>query len=212
MTSEPEVRALAGLLLAAGAGRRMGTPKALLRNQTGQSWVGRGAGALLRTGCSPVTVVLGASHAEAEALLESEQLTAQVDLVVAEDWADGLGSSLRAGLERLRRTPPDQVRAAMVMLVDLPDVGIEVMRRVASVWTVQDSPEALLVRATYDGRPGHPVVLGRDHWDPLVESLHGDVGAQSYLSDVDVRRRVEGVECADLATGRDLDQPPGGPR
>lgn len=188
----------------------MGAPKALVRTEDGEPWVGRAARALLETGCSPVVVVLGAAHAEAVELLESEQLVQQVEVVVAEDWAEGMGRSLRAGLRHLSRWPPERVAAALVSLVDLPDVGSEVMTRVASAWARQAAPRAALVRATYDGRPGHPVVLGRDHWEPLVDTLRGDVGAQRYLAGVDVRRRVEGVECADLATGRDVDRPPEG--
>jgi len=60
---------------------------------------------------------------------------------------------------------------------------------------------AALARATYDGRPGHPVLLGRDHWAGVVQTAVGDYGARAYLADRDVTL----VECGDLATGRDVD-------
>ena len=208
MTSVPEPSATAGLLLAAGAGRRMGRPKALVHDETSGSWLVRRTADLVAAGCSPVVVVLGAAHEDAAALLgEGLRGGSQVEVVVAEHWADGMGHSLHAGLAHLQRRAPAPVAGAVVMLVDLPDVGIDVLTRVTSAWAAHQRPRDALARATYDGRPGHPVVLGRDHWAPLIETLHGDVGAQTYLTRVDVRRSVEAVECADLATGRDLDRP-----
>jgi CTP:molybdopterin cytidylyltransferase MocA len=116
-------------------------------------------------------------------------------LVLAEDWAEGMGASLRAGLRHLLATGHD---AAVVSLVDLPDVPAEAVRRVLA----RVAPAAL-ARATYDGRPGHPVLLGREHWQAAAEGATGDRGARDYLA----TRDVEDVECGDLATGRDVDRP-----
>lgn len=188
-----------GVLLAAGAGSRMGRPKALV-----EDWLTDSVRTLHDGGCDEVVVVLGARADEAAALLPND-LADRV--VVAEDWAEGMGHSLRAGLTHLQRTASASVAGAVVMLVDLPDVTVDVLARVVSAWAAHDPVSRALARATYDGRPGHPVVLGRDHWAPLLETLHGDVGAQGYLTRVDVSRSVDAVECADLATGRDLDRP-----
>lgn len=177
----------AGLLLAAGAGRRMGRPKALVRDDDGTSWLLR-ALASLRP-CGRVTVVLGASADEAARLLPPS-----VDLVLAPDWATGMGASLRAGLAALGATDAD---AALVTLVDLPDVTAEVVARVLAA----GSGPAALARATYDGRPGHPVLLGRDHWAGVLDAAEGDRGARDYLASAD----VTAVECGDLATGADRD-------
>ena len=57
------------------------------------------------------------------------------------------------------------------------------------------------MRATYDGRPGHPVLLGRDHWAPLIAGVQGDRGAADYLA----AHTVLSVSCEDLATGHDVD-------
>lgn len=181
-----------GLLLAAGAGTRMGQPKALVHDPDGTSWLVRAIDVLLEGGCSSVTVVLGASAAEASLLVES---LAPVRVVVATDWARGMSASLAAGLASLDVTSD----AALVSLVDLPDVSAAVVARVASA--VGASGASALARATYFGRPGHPVLLGRDHWAAIAADASGDHGARSYLQAHDVTC----IECGDLATGQDLD-------
>ena len=179
----------AGLVLAAGAGTRMGRPKALVRDADGISWLARSVVVLRDAGCRDVTVVLGARADEARALVP-----AGATVVVADDWAEGMAASLRAGLRSL--TSGD---IALVTLVDLPDVTAAVARRVLSAG---DGP-ASLVRATYDGRPGHPVLFGSNHWMPVADSVTGDSGARDYLAAHD----TTDVECGDLATGHDQDRP-----
>jgi CTP:molybdopterin cytidylyltransferase MocA len=178
-----------GLLLAAGAGRRMGMPKALVTDDRG-SWLVRGVELLQTGGCDRVTVVLGADVARAGALL----VDLQVSVAVADDWAEGMGASLRTGLRSLADSADDGV---VVSLVDLPDLVPEVVSRVVAA----GSGPAALARATYDGRPGHPVLLGRDHWPAVIDTAVGDQGARAYLAD----RRVTLVECGDLASGLDVD-------
>ncbi|MGZ5405183.1 MAG: nucleotidyltransferase family protein [Nocardioides sp.] len=192
---------LQGLLLAAGAGSRMGTPKALLVGQDGAPWLAHGVASLLGGGCDGVTVVLGARAEDAAALVPSGPVTT----VVAADWAEGMSASLRAGLAALAATDAE---AAVVTLVDLPDVGAEVIGRVIHRVVARGTGPGVLARATYDGRPGHPVLLGRDHWAGVAETVGGDAGARDYLGSHPV---VE-VECGDLATGEDVDRPTGDQR
>lgn len=184
---DPPAPTLAGLLLAAGAGSRMGMPKALVHDERG-SWLQRGVEVLRRGGCDPVVVVLGAAP-EAADLLDGA-----VTVVVAEDWADGMGASLRAGLAAVAGLGPD-VRSVVVSLVDLPDLVPEVVARVVG------AAAGTLARAAYDGVPGHPVLLGRDHWAGVAAAATGDRGARDYLATADVVL----VECGDLASGRDVD-------
>lgn len=186
-----------GLLLAAGAGRRMGGPKALVRGADGEPWLVRGVRVLCDGGCDQVDVVLGAAAEEALPLLEGTGAAA----VVAADWADGMSASLRAGLASVQGT---DATAVVVTLVDLPDVGPEVVRRLLAEPPGADT----LRRAAYDGGPGHPVVLGRDHWAEIAARTRGDRGARDYLAS----RAVELVECGDLAAGRDVDRPEDPPR
>lgn len=177
-----------GLLLAAGAGTRMGRPKALVSDPDG-SWLLRGVRVLDDGGCEGVTVVLGARSAEAAALLDG----LGVELVVAPDWESGMSASLRAGL----RAMPGGVDSVLVLLVDLPDLTAEVVRRVLGSGAGPGS----LARATYDGRPGHPVLIGRDHWAGVLDTASGDRGARDYLE----THANLAVECGDLATGIDVD-------
>ncbi|MEP9363592.1 nucleotidyltransferase family protein [Nocardioides sp. CN2-186] len=185
-----------GLLLAAGAGSRMGMPKALVRGDDGEPWLVRGVRALVDGGCTRVSVVLGASAEEALPLLEGSGATG----VVVAEWAEGMSASLRAGLAAL--TVSDS-QAVVVTLVDLPDVGPDVVRRLLD----QPTGRTTLRRASYDGQVGHPVVIGRDHWVEVAEEASGDRGARGYLATHD----VEVVECGDLATGRDVDSRGDGP-
>jgi CTP:molybdopterin cytidylyltransferase MocA len=194
---------VAGLLLAAGEGRRMGLPKALLRDPAGVPHLDRTVGTLLDGGCASVTVVLGAAAAEARILLDEAGWTEDDAVVVVEaaDWATGMGASLRAGLGSLSSPSSGDVVAALVSLVDLPDVGDDVVRRLLA--SVGPPGPDTLARATYDGVPGHPVLLGRDHWAGVAGTATGDRGARDYLATHEVRA----VECGDLATGRDVDRP-----
>lgn len=169
----------------------MGMPKALVHDDHG-SWLTRGIETLRDGGCAAVTVVLGAAADDAMDLLGGLDVAdVGVDVVIASDWEDGMSASLRAGLGAVTGD------AAVILLVDLPDVTAEVVRRVVAA----GSGPADLSRATFEGRPGHPVLLGADHWAAVVDVACGDRGARDYLASSAVRA----VECGDLATGRDID-------
>lgn len=171
----------------------MGQPKALVRDEDGTSWLLRSIAALRP--CDGVTVVLGASADVAARLLPPS-----VDLVIAPDWHSGMGASLRAGLAGIDADHD----AALVSLVDLPDVTSAVVARILAA--TGNGPDAL-ARAAYDATPGHPVLLGRDHWDAVTDVAVGDRGARDYLSDAADTGRLTLVECGDLATGVDVDSP-----
>jgi nicotine blue oxidoreductase len=181
---------VAGLLLAAGAGRRFGQPKALVEID-GEPLLLRALRTLSEGGCAPVRVVLGARADEARALLPDPSIA-----VFAEDWATGMGASLRTGLRAARDLTAD---AVLVHLVDLPWVGADVLSRVAETAT----PD-VVARASYDGEPGHPVLLGRRWWADIAASARGDRGARDWLATRDDLRLVE---CGDLGSGRDVDAP-----
>jgi CTP:molybdopterin cytidylyltransferase MocA len=209
-----------GILLAAGAGRRMGRPKALVVGDDGEPWLVRGVRVLREGGCADVVVVLGAEAARARALLAGDP---DVVVVEAADWHEGIGASLRAALTDLsraqRRTgpaepagarrhpsatdftgaPTDVPAFAVVTLVDLPELPPEAIRRVAA-----ETAETTLRQASYAGRPGHPVVIGAAHFAALAATLEGDVGARPYLR----AHGVEAVDCTDLGGGDDVDAPP----
>ena len=64
-----------------------------------------------------------------------------------------------------------------------------------------ENPAAALIQATYDGAPGHPVLIGRSHGGPRAATLTGDTGARVYLRDQGALR----IECSDLWSGHDID-------
>ncbi|CAN5247392.1 nucleotidyltransferase family protein [soil metagenome] len=208
MTGAVPPGSVVGLLLAAGAGRRMGMAKSQLRGSGGVPYLDAGVGALLDGGCGRVTAVLGAEAEVAVCLLDEAGWSAdpRVSVVVATDGHEGRGASLRKGLAALSEAPPE-VAAVVVTLVDLPDVTAPVIARLLE-GVHGPVGSSTLARASYGGEVGHPVLLGRAHWRELVEVVHGDRGARDYLVD----REVELVECGDLATGRDVDRPTDLPR
>jgi len=174
-----------GLLLAAGAGTRYGQPKALAI-VGGRPLVNRAIDVLADGGCAPIYVVIGAA---ADSVLEL--LPQNVVPVRAPEWARGMGASLRTGMSAVTGD------AALIHLVDLPDVDARVVARLRAL----AAPDALY-RASYGGIPGHPVVVGQQHWTQFVSTASGDQGARDYL-----RGRATMIDCTDLATGIDLDEP-----
>jgi CTP:molybdopterin cytidylyltransferase MocA len=190
----PPVDAVAGLLLAAGAGRRMGMPKGLVQDADGEPWVARSARALLAGGAAPLLVVVGA-QADQVAALVPPPATA----IMAQDWDEGMGASLRTGLRALASAAGPDVVAVVVGLVDTPGVGAVVIARL--VEHARTAGSSALARAAYHGVPGHPVLLGRDHWAAVIDSARADAGARGYLAGRDVVL----LECADVGDGRDID-------
>ncbi|PAZ16849.1 4-diphosphocytidyl-2C-methyl-D-erythritol synthase [Streptomyces sp. SA15] len=185
---------VAALLLAAGGGRRLGgRPKALLEHR-GRPLVEHAVGVLRAAGCGRVHVVLGARSA---AVRERAELSGCV-LVENPEWTEGMGSSLRAGLDSLAGTG---VRAALVSLVDQPGIGPEAVARVRAAYRDETS----LVSAAYDGVRGHPVLFGSAHWAGIAATATGDRGARAYLKAHE--EAITLVECGDVARPYDIDTP-----
>lgn len=166
-------------------------PKALAEDG---AWLAAAVAALRGGGCDPVIVVLGATGPRPDAV----RLPAGAQWVWAPDWATGLAASLRTGLGAAARTG---ARYAVIMPVDTPDVGADVVARVLAAARVAPSG---LARGVFHKSPGHPVVLGYTHWAAVCGTAEGDSGAGPYLSR---RDDMVCVTCDDLATGNDHDFP-----
>jgi CTP:molybdopterin cytidylyltransferase MocA len=183
---------VAGLLLAAGGGSRLGRPKAMVEIG-GRLLVDRVADVLAAAQCAPVVVVLGA---------EAAQVVAGADLagavvVVNEDWPSGMGSSLRTGLRALS---DHDVDAAVVALVDQPRVTHRVVRRL-----IESRDAASAVVASYGGENRNPVLLARSVWEDVCAMAVGDVGARAWLrAHPD---HVVAIACDDLGSDVDIDTP-----
>ena len=173
----------ATLILAAGQGKRFGGPKAPYIFQ-GKRLVDRAVENSRDAGIDKVFVVLGAWVGEVP----------NAELIINQNWQEGMGSSLRVGLTEL--IPQIEIEEVLVSLVDLPDLNGALFSKIAK------SP-GHLVSATYKGVRGHPVKIGRRHWIPIIETLSGDSGAKDYLNSH--ASELVLVEVGDLATGEDLD-------
>jgi CTP:molybdopterin cytidylyltransferase MocA len=184
---------VAGLVLAAGGGSRYGSPKALVRLR-GRLLVERAADLLAAGGCDPVVVVLGAA---ADQVLAAARLSRTgVRTVVNPDWPTGMGSSLRVGLAAV----PAEAEAVVVTLVDTPGLGPESVRRLVAA----GGPDGA-AQATYGGRRGHPVLLGRTVITAVAAAATGDRGAGPWLAANPERVRL--VPCDGTGDPRDVDVP-----
>lgn len=189
--------AVGALVLAAGAGRRLGMPKALVRWGS-ELLVERAVRTATEGGCSPVVVVLGR---DAEEVLSRASLGA-ADIVVNPHADSGMGSSLRIGLARLAER---DVPAVSVLLVDQPLVSPAALLLLEGAW-VRERPAGIRVwQAAYSGRPGHPVLLDREAWDEVAGGAVADVGARAYLGAHP--DRVHSVDCSGAGDDADLDTP-----
>lgn len=184
---------VAGLVLAAGAGRRLGGPKALVEID-GSLLVERAVRLLTDGGCGDVVVVLGAS---AEEVVGRARL-AGARPVIAASWEQGQGASLRAGLAAVAATAAD---AVIVALVDQPWVGVDAVRRLRRA----GEAGATAAVATYDGQPRNPVLLARVTWEAVGASAVGDIGARAWLRANP--EQVVAVACDGTGDPRDVDTP-----
>ena len=194
---QPQI--VAGVLLAAGGGSRLGRPKALVV-VGGQSMARRGITLLRDGGTDPVIVVTGATGPDTNVAGPGTSESGgdrDVTSVHNPDWAAGMGSSLAVGLGAV----PDECAAAVVALADQPLVGPEAVRRLLAA----HAAGASVAVACYDGRPRNPVLISREYWPEVIALASGDVGARPFLrahSDL-----VTEVECGDTGRPDDIDSP-----
>lgn len=170
---------VAAVVLAAGEGSRFGGPKQVLLLPTVVARV-------RESGLAPIVVVEGA-HALDEVDLGDPTRGDAVARVRCERWADGPGASLRCGLAAL----DEDVSAAVVILADGPRLAPAAIRRIVERW--RERPTSV-VAASYGGRRGHPLVVGRASWGDIP-----DAGLRLVEPEL--------VPCDDLGDPGDVDRP-----
>jgi CTP:molybdopterin cytidylyltransferase MocA len=182
---------VAGILLAAGEGSRLGQPKALVELD-GRTLTERGVTLLREGGADPVLVVTGAAPLS----------MAMARTVHNPGWRTGMGSSLAVGLRALESGSDEAAAgAAVVALADQPLVGAEAVRRLIAAYRAGAS----VVVAAYDGKPRNPVLIAREHWASVRELATGDTGARPFLRAHP--ELVTLIECADTGSPDDVDTP-----
>ncbi|WP_406043111.1 nucleotidyltransferase family protein [Micromonospora sp. NBC_00898] len=180
------------MIIAAGGGRRIGGPEALL-HQGEKPLVNRMIDTMVEAGCERIVVVLGAA---AEQVRQTTDLTGAT-VVVNRAWGTGVGSSIRAGLAALT---DEGIEAVVVVPVDMPGLTAGAIRRVAAL----PYPD-VLVCATYDGLRGYPMLFGRRHWAGIATLASADVGARPYL--LAHKDQIVDISCDSIADGSRIDSP-----
>nr|WP_250152131.1 molybdopterin-binding/glycosyltransferase family 2 protein [Ancylobacter radicis] len=203
------------VVLAAGRGTRMPHAHKLTAHVDGAPLIRRAVAAALASKARPVIVVTGHEADKVRAAL------AGLDVVFAHnpDFAEGLSTSLRAGIAAL----PEEVDRVVVMLADMPKVEAGLIDRLAGA--IDPPAGALIAVPVSDGRRGNPVAWGRPLFGELT-ALTGDVGARHLIAaygeavveiavegegaflDIDTREELEALEIHEIAARADVDAGP----
>jgi CTP:molybdopterin cytidylyltransferase MocA len=186
-------RLVAGLILAAGGGRRLGGVAKALLPFRGGLLVERAVEAARQGGCDPVIVVLGAEAESVRTRADLEGCLVAVNL----DWASGMGSSLVAGLAEV----PGDCSAVAVLLVDQPFVSAQAVADVLDAHRAG----AAIASATYQGRRSHPVLFAVEHFAEVCATASGDQGAREFLKIHEAE--IVAVPCDAHGDPADIDSP-----
>jgi molybdenum cofactor cytidylyltransferase len=190
--TSPEQSPCGLILLAAGASQRMGRPKQLLPIE-GQPLLRHVVDTALAAPVSPVVVVLGAHSAEIAPCLAGLDLR----VVINHRWAEGIGGSLRTGMDALVAAAP-AVKAVIVALADQPDFSSAHLGRLIEIHG--ESGKSIVTSEA--GQVWRPPVLFAAEWFPRLRELEGDAGARILLQE----QRAY-VAVARLPASVDLDTP-----
>ncbi len=159
------------ILLAAGESKRLGTPKQLLEFND-KSLIRLVAETALASVCAPVCVVLGANAEKCRAEIEDLPL----EIVVNENWQNGMSSSLQTGLKKLLEIAP-KISGALVLLGDQPLINAKIINSLAGVF---NSTEKLIVASEYAETFGVPAVFSHQLFDELLQ-LSAAEGAKNVI-------------------------------
>lgn len=186
MTNPP----ISAILLAAGAGSRFGGGK-LLTPYRGRPLIEASLNGLRESPVDEIIVVVGSEVEELRCVCRPYGAR----IIENPDWADGMSTSVRAGLSACAL----EAQAAVVLLADQPLVEAEAVERLTRAF----GEGAKIAVATYEGRPRNPALFSRQVWPLLERELSGDKGARVVM-----RRHPElvtEVPCDDVADPFDVD-------
>ena len=157
-------------MLAAGRSTRMGGPNKLLAEIAHRPLVRIVVEEALASRAKPVIVVVGHQRAEVEKALAG----LPVHLVHNPDFAQGLGTSLKAGIAAV----PADADGAIICLGDMPQVDASLIDRLIGAFDPDGG--ALIVMPTVEGKRGNPVLWSRRFFPDLM-AIEGDVGARHFI-------------------------------
>jgi molybdenum cofactor cytidylyltransferase len=189
---------IAILVLAAGAGRRMGGGKQLVVLD-GETLIERAVDTALASGLGRVVVIVGHDAERVCAAIGDRPVT----IVKNEGYGDGLSSSIRRGISVL----DEDTMAVIIHLADMPDVDAALLCRLAEAFEPDKDHDVVV--PMYKNHRGNPVLFGRKYFDQLAR-LTGDTGARQLLSSLDrnivaVPAQSDGI-LVDLDTNDDVDR------
>jgi molybdenum cofactor cytidylyltransferase len=171
MTNTPSFKSkVAGIILAAGQSKRMGKVNKLLTEYKGKTFIRRVADSALSANLDEVIVVIGNDADRIKAELSGLSVT----FVHNQNFAEGISSSLKAGVEALG----SDIDAALVMLADMPLITKDTVRKIVSSYCCE--PQSRIIIPYCKGQRGNPVLWPRNYFRELA-SLSGDRGARQLF-------------------------------
>jgi molybdenum cofactor cytidylyltransferase len=192
-STPPRAAKIAAIVLAAGKSSRMGANKLLMPIKS-VPMIARTVDAIVESPARPIICVTGNANDMVEAVLAKRD----VSFVHNPNFADGLSTSLRAGIAAL----PSDVDGAIVCLGDMPAVGPAAIAKMIAAFDPAEG-RAIIV-PTYQGKRGNPVLFARTYF-PEIAAVHGDVGAKPVITEHD--DEVYEIEMEDASVLADADTP-----
>lgn len=193
-TEAPRAPRIAALILAAGQSRRMGKANKLTQPVGGQPMLTHTLDAVAASDCGATVVVTGHETDAISPLLAGRDLLA----VHNPNFADGLSTSLKAGLRAL----PRDIDGVLVCLGDMPQVTAAHLNRLIAAFNPLEG--RALVVPTFEGQRGNPVLWSAEFL-PAMQALSGDQGAKPLFAEH--ADRLAEVEMSDAAVLLDIDTP-----
>jgi len=192
--SPPAEAKVAGIILAAGASRRMGSVNKLLASIAGKPLVRHAVESFVATSLSPIIVVVGYESDKVAAALEG----LPVQLVFNPDHATGQGSSVAVGVEALDNNVTD----AMIGLGDMPLLPSTLLDSLIHTHTGREGHACNITIPAFEGQRGNPVLWGKTFFPELM-TLAGDCGGRQLLNDHKAAQHL--IACDHSSVLRDVD-------